>query len=42
MLRFYRRHSATLDLPRGVHRFRTIDALNEARRDPYRRSSDPA
>ncbi|MCK6556288.1 hypothetical protein L6Q96_17165 [Candidatus Binatia bacterium] len=37
MLRFYRRYSATPDLPRGVRRFRTIEALNEARGDPYRR-----
>lgn len=38
MLRFYRRHSATEDLPRGVRRYRSIEALNEDRGDPYRRS----
>ena len=41
MLRFYRRHSATPDPARGVRRFRTIEALNEHRRDPYRRSPKP-
>jgi hypothetical protein len=39
MLRFYRRHAATKELPRGVRRYRTIEALNEERGDPYRRSS---
>jgi len=38
MLRFYRRHAATKELPRGVYRYRTIEALNEERGDPYRRS----
>jgi hypothetical protein len=34
----YRRHAAAPDLPRGVRRFRSIEALNEERGDPYRRS----
>jgi hypothetical protein len=38
MLRFYRRHAATPELPRGVRCFRTIEALNEERGDPYRRA----
>lgn len=40
MLRFYRRYAATRDLPRGVRRFRSIEALNEERGDPYRRSPE--
>lgn len=36
MLRFYRRNSASPDVPRGVHRFRTIEALDAHRGDPYR------
>lgn len=39
MLRFYRQHAAAKHLPRGVHRYRAIEALNEERGDPYRRPS---
>lgn len=38
MLRFYRRCSATEDLPRGVRYYHSIEALNDDRGDPYRRS----
>lgn len=41
MLRFYRRSTVTPGLPRGVRRFRTIEALNEERGDPYRRLPEP-
>jgi hypothetical protein len=36
MLRFYRRHAAAPERPRGVRRFRTIEDLNRERGDPYR------
>jgi hypothetical protein len=37
MLRLYRRQSAAQNQVRGVRRYRTIEALNEERGDPYRR-----
>lgn len=40
MLRFYRRHSANKEQPRGVRRYRSIEALNEERGDPYRCSPE--
>lgn len=40
MLRFYHRCAAKGVLPRGVRRYRTIEALNEERGDPYRRSPE--
>jgi hypothetical protein len=38
MLRFYRCGSGSADQPRGVRRYRSIEALNADRGDPYRRT----